>query len=425
MGNDNITGLILTAGYSSRMGMFKPLLQIGNATAIEMVAASLKKAGISNIIGVTGFQRERLTPIFAQQDIVEAYNQDFEQGMFTSIKRGIMEALHRFPKPQEGFFLMLVDSPLVTPDILQLIIKKHEQEPNAFIVPCYHGKKGHPLFIPSCYAEEILAYEGDGGLKAITNRYEDQMIRLTVESESVVLDMDTPEGYREILDHYQKQLQLANSNTPAHPFFDERLRGKRLVFIRHGEIRQHSEKIFLGQTDVPLSERGKKQAENTAEELIKQKVSVNRIYTSDLSRAFQTAEIIMKHLNRIHGYRLEPSVIKEPKLREMCLGEWDGQLIREIKENYPEEYQKRGENLLTYKFGNESENFYDLQYRALKGLKNILKREAEEQEGARDILIVSHRGVINGIRSYLNHKDLGEEVNKPIANGGMIVMDFT
>ena len=102
------------------------------------------------------------------------------------------------------------------------------------------------------------------------------------------------------------------------------LRGKRIVLIRHGEIRQHKEKIFLGQTDVPLSDIGREQAEDAARELILEELSANRIYTSDLSRAAETAEIIAAAFP-------ETCVIPVPRLREMSLGEWDGRYISEIR----------------------------------------------------------------------------------------------
>lgn len=418
----NTVGLILAAGYSSRMGTFKPLLPIGDMTAIERVSDTLKKAGIHNVIGVTGFQRERLSSIFASEGILEAYNPDFEQGMFTSVKTGIAKAMAELSP--EGFFLMLVDCPLVPPEVLERILKKHEENPDAFIVPCFRGKKGHPLFIPVQYAEEILAYEGEGGLKAITNRHEDKLVRLEVGTEGVVLDMDTPEGYREVLECYQKQAE--------EPDCEEMLHGKRIFFIRHGEIRQHKEKIFLGQTDIPLSARGREQAAEAAEEIKRYGISANRIYTSDLSRASETAEIIKDSLNQYYRKQELPEkairdieMIKMPKLREMSLGEWDGRYIGEIREKYPEEYQKRGANLLTYKLGNDSENFYDLQYRAMKGFQNILEQELEAEDNGKDIVIVSHLGIINVILSNLRHTDLEDEIGNRIPNGGVIVIDYS
>lgn len=456
MENGKFVGLILTAGYSSRMGTFKPLLPIGDKTAIERVSSALKNAGVTRIIGVTGFQRERLSSIFASEGILEAYNPDFDQGMFTSIKAGIAKAMEGSPaegtvlealgagnlpgagSAPEGFFLMLVDSPLIPHEVLELILREHEKNPEAFIVPCFRGKKGHPLFIPAQYGPEILAYDGEGGLKAITSRHEDRLIRLEAGMEAVVLDMDTPEGYQEILEYYENRLKedcgparQRSAGDEANTGLEEGLKGKRLFLVRHGEIRQHKEKIFLGQTDIPLSEKGREQAASAAEELKRYGVSANRIYTSDLSRAMETAEIIRDSLN-LRAVKDDQgdgsqnvTVIPEPRFREMALGEWDGRYISEIREKYPEEYRKRGENLLTYKYGNSSENFYDLQYRVIKGFRGILKTEREAEDKERDIVIVSHSGVIGVILSNLRHTDLKNELESRIPNGGMAVLDFT
>ncbi|HWQ77661.1 MAG TPA: histidine phosphatase family protein [Anaerovoracaceae bacterium] len=431
---DHYVGLILAAGYSSRMGAFKPLLQIGDMTAVERVSAALKKAGVNKIIGVTGFLRRRLVPVFASEGIIEAYNPDFEQGMFTSIKTGLRTAVTGSEAP-EGFFLMPVDCPLVPPVVIRQIAEKHKEDPEAFIVPCFRGKKGHPLFIPVKYTEEILSYGGEGGLKAVTDRHEDRLIRLEVGTEAVVLDMDTRSGYEEVLEYYERQ-QKETGGTGAVErdgnALEEALRGKRLFLIRHGEIRQHREKILLGQTDVPLSETGKKQAADAAEELKRYGVSVKRIYTSDLSRAAGTAEIIR---DRLYGRRIEeargkeisePEVILEPRFREMSLGEWDGRFISEIREKYPEEYQKRGENLLNWKYGNDSENFYDLQYRVMKGFRDVLEKERTgPAAGPSDIVIVSHSGVINVIVSNLRQMELARQIGSHIPNGGVVLIDFT
>lgn len=421
-----IVGLILAAGYSSRMGTFKPLLPIGDMTAIERVSDTLRRAGVEPVMGVTGFERERLSSIFAEQGIREAYNPDFDQGMFTSIRAGIAGAMAETAETPEGFFLMPVDCPVVPPEVLEQILKQHEEEPDAFIVPCYRGKKGHPLFIPSTYAEEILAYDGDGGLKAVTSRHEDKLIRLETGTEAVVLDMDTPEGYQEVLEYDRKQ--KAGLNSGSDKDLMESLQGKRLVLIRHGEIRQHREKIFLGQSDVPLSERGREQAAEAAKELIENYVSTDRIYTSDLSRAAETAEIIKESLEtyrKMQG-KADPviKVIPEPRLREMSLGEWDGRFISEIREQYPEEYEKRGGSLLTYKYGNDSENYYDLQYRAMKGFESILERERDAVD-RRDIVIVSHTGVINVILSNLFHTKLEDEIKNRLPNGGVCVINHS
>ena len=435
-----VYGIILAAGYSSRMGDFKPLMPIGNMAAVEKVFDTLKKAEIQNLIAVTGYKRELMMPVLEKAQVREAYNPDFDLGMFTSIQAGIRLALSESRGRVEGFFLMLADSPLIPPEVLREILEKHREEPDAFIVPCYRGKKGHPLFIPGIYAKEILTYEGDNGLKGITNKYEDRFIRLEVGDESVVLDMDTKEGYREILDFYQRQVTGTDKSSGRSMQWRELLQGRRLFLVRHGQTRQHKEKIFLGQTDISLSEEGINQARQAGEKLKKYDVLTDRIYTSDLSRAYETAEVIGKILDDFHKatangfHESQIYYVKDKGLREMSLGEWDGRFISEIKAEYPDEYRKRGENLLAYKYGNESENFFDLQYRVMKSFGGILRLEnhesklLKEKEGGRylkDIVIVAHSGVMKVLLSNLYDTNLSEELKRSIPNGEIMMIDFT
>ena len=77
---------------------------------------------------------------------------------------------------------------------------RHGEEKN-FLVPVYEGKKGHP---PSdskgVHRGNMLLGGGKGDLRGITDRYYERMKRIPVEDEGCLLDMDTPEGYREIKD---------------------------------------------------------------------------------------------------------------------------------------------------------------------------------------------------------------------------------
>jgi broad specificity phosphatase PhoE/CTP:molybdopterin cytidylyltransferase MocA len=397
---NNVCGLVLAAGRSSRMGRYKPLLAIDGVTAIERIIDTLSEVGLQQPVVVTGYNRESLLPILIKKNVDIAYNKDFDKGMFESLKTG----LRACKAPADGFLLMLVDIPLVTPDIINLILEKHREYPDRFIVPCFQGKKGHPLFIPSKYKDEIISYEGEGGLKAITSKYEAEMIRLEVGCESVVLDMDTPEGYEEVLEY---SLALKDGSIYS---LNELLEGRRLFLIRHGETKQHKEKIFMGQYDVALSEKGRLQAIEAGERLRKYDLRTDRIYSSDLIRATETAELIANLLNF--------NVIYNSNLREMSLGEWDGRPISEIKSLYPEEYRKRGENLVLYKFGNRCENFYDLKYRVVKGIKKILKEDKNS-----DLVLVVHSGVIKVLLSEVNKTDLSDEIEKHIANGEIGLID--
>lgn len=381
--------LILAAGYSSRMGAFKPLLPIGNKCALEHIVETLKDIGIQNIVIVTGYNRERLQPYIKKFNLIEAYNKNFDEGMFTSIQRGTKEFLKE-KLNCEGYFLMPVDCPIFRKDVLKSLMAEEEEE---FTVPCYYGKKGHPLYIPQKYFAEIIASNTQNGLKGIVNNHEENLKRVETHTESVILDMDTPKGYKEVEAYYNSGCKETH--------LEELARGKRFILIRHGQPLQHKEKIFLGQSDIPLSELGKTQSQSAGKKLREISLRTEKIYTSNLARAFETAKIVGAKANI-------KKIIVEKDFSEMALGDWDGKTIREVKNNYPEEFKKRGENLFNFKPDHSWESFYDLQYRVIKKLKSILAKDKSQ-----DVIIVAHSGVIRVIQNNLNGKSVDQQWDRP------------
>ena len=251
------------------------------------------------------------------------------------------------------------------------------------------------------YREPILQHDGTGGLKAITDKDYDKMKRIEVREEGVVMDMDTPRAYENIKEWIAGKDRFED--------FTKLAEGRRFFLVRHGQIRQHKEKIFLGQTDVPLSEKGRIQAEEAAEHLSGFSFQTDRIYASDLLRASQTAEILREKSGIAH-------VIEDKGLREMNLGLWDGRFIREIKREFPEEYEKRGQNLMIYKQGRGSENFFDLQYRVIKTLIGILRNDPSP-----DVIVAAHSGVLRAIANNLQGKDISDSWDK-MENGEVRVI---
>ncbi len=105
----------------------------------------------------------------------------------------------------------------------------------------------------------------------------------------------------------------------------------RLCLVRHGQTDWNLEGRYQGQSDVPLNENGRAQAHAIARELQDQPFTA--IYTSDLQRAAETAEIIASAVNL--------PVTPDPRLREINQGEWEGQLVEIIKARYIELWQQR------------------------------------------------------------------------------------
>ena len=102
-----------------------------------------------------------------------------------------------------------------------------------------------------------------------------------------------------------------------------------VIVVRHGQSQSNINGTYTGHMDSPLTDLGHQQAKNTAEYL--KDYPISAIYSSDLSRAMQTAEPVAK----MHGLPIYP----DGRLREICCGEWEGKNVAEISLLYPDNYE--------------------------------------------------------------------------------------
>ena len=203
----------------------------------------------------------------------------------------------------------------------------------------------------------------------------------------------------------------------------------RLFLIRHGQPLQHSDRIFLGQTDIPLSDRGRDEAATASDELARLQCLPDRVYSSDLLRAGETAEIISTRLlSAQHGKarRSGVPIVYIPAFRELNMGVWDGELIEDIRRRFPDEYAKRGENILSYRVQG-GENFHDLRARVIREFQRILREEffpALRVGGSPDIVIVSHMGVIHTLIAELTREGMNAVMRRRRPTGAVVQINF-
>jgi probable phosphoglycerate mutase len=149
-----------------------------------------------------------------------------------------------------------------------------------------------------------------------------------------------------------------------------------LFLLRHAQPVSDGVKRFVGQTDLPLSEQGRRQAAWWRGRL--RRVAFCRIVASDLIRARETAEIIAAGTRQ----RVEPV----PGLREIHLGSWENKPLAEIRDSFHDQWRARGEDLAGFRPPG-GESFNDLQGRVVPIVNGIMAAAAG------DVLAVAHAGV--------------------------------
>lgn len=190
-----LAALILAAGYSSRMGSFKPLLPIAGTTVIAQVAATFRAAGIDRIGVITGHRADQLEPVADRLGAIVVRNTDYERGMYSSIQAGVSSLLPTV----DACYLLPVDIPLVRPESVAALAEAFTVCRAPITYPRFNGQRGHPPLISRALFPEILAGKGEGGLRELLRKHQASAADVDVLDEGVLLDMDTPEDYAQLV----------------------------------------------------------------------------------------------------------------------------------------------------------------------------------------------------------------------------------
>jgi putative nucleotidyltransferase with HDIG domain len=184
--------IVLAAGFSSRMGAFKPLLPFGERTVVDHVVTNLRAAGVERVHVVTGFEADALAPELTRLGVVRAHNPDFATGMFSSVRAGVAS----LPADVDAFLLAPVDVPLLRPSTIARVLRAAATRDSAIVYPTFRGKRGHPPLVRRALFAEIVDSVGDGGLRALLARHEDAASEIAVFDWGCLVDMDRRDDYR-------------------------------------------------------------------------------------------------------------------------------------------------------------------------------------------------------------------------------------
>ncbi len=190
-----LTAVILAAGYSSRIGGFKPLMELGGRSLLAHCTALFRRSGIRKIAAVTGYRHAEVEAEAAQLGIAAIHNPDYDRGMFSSVCAALPHVAGA-----DGFFILPVDIPLVRPATITALTAACTGE--AVVYPTFEGRRGHPPLIPAQLVPAILAHDGHGGLKALLQQQEHQ--EMTVWDRGILQDADTPEDFAALTERFER-----------------------------------------------------------------------------------------------------------------------------------------------------------------------------------------------------------------------------
>jgi phosphoserine phosphatase len=156
----------------------------------------------------------------------------------------------------------------------------------------------------------------------------------------------------------------------------------RLIIVRHAESAHNLANRIQGHHDSLLTKKGVSQARRLARRI--RRFKIDKIYSSDLGRAYSTTLEITKYLKRV-------KIKRDPKLREILLGDWEGRTPEEVDELYQRGFQKWLKKPSAMRIPN-AERVGAFRRRVVSRVAAIAKADR-----GKTVLIVTHGGVITAL----------------------------
>lgn len=197
------SAVILSAGFSSRMHDFKPLLPIGGVPALGRLVGAFYAAGLEEIIVVVGHRQEEVCeylqtlPRDVRRVVRPVHNQIFAEGMYTSVRAGVRAVAEH----KEAFFMLPVDYPLVGSGVFATLMThwcEKKAEHTRLLYPVFGERRGHPPLLSAEFIPEILTEDQPMGLRSFFRSHQHQAENVMVNDETVLWDMDCREDYERL-----------------------------------------------------------------------------------------------------------------------------------------------------------------------------------------------------------------------------------
>lgn len=195
--------IVPAAGLSRRMGQPKLLMKIGGRTVIERLLESLSHPEIVETVVVFRQDDEELA---AAIDSLSGFRVECvrpespPEDMRASVEYGLESLRTRHdPGSADGWALIPADHPILDSMVVEQLIAEWRRSGSDVLVPVYQGRKGHPTIFRWSLAERVSQIPRDCGLNWLLAMEDVSVDRCTVESDSILLDVDTPEDFERLV----------------------------------------------------------------------------------------------------------------------------------------------------------------------------------------------------------------------------------
>lgn len=184
--------LLLAAGSSTRMGQPKMLLPFNGKSLLQHCIDEIKNSSAHDLLVVTGCYHSLLEEILKQQQIIYTENEHWQQGMGSSIQKGINQIIQHFSEA-DSVIILVCDQPHISSSLINEIINKKQETGKGIVASFYDNTIGTPVLFDKKYFTLLSELDGIYGAKKIVQQFKEDTA--TVDFPEGSIDIDTPEDY--------------------------------------------------------------------------------------------------------------------------------------------------------------------------------------------------------------------------------------
>ncbi len=168
--------IILAAGSSSRLGKPKQNLVFQGSTLLHRSIKIALNADTDEVVVILGANTDVIKPTLTDKNIHIIQNDDWAEGMASSIRLGVSTLLKINPQLQH-VILMLCDQPFADVSIINQLIKAASKD-KTIAASAYNGTVGPPALFNKVHFDELLTLRGNDGAKKLLLKYEDEVAKM-------------------------------------------------------------------------------------------------------------------------------------------------------------------------------------------------------------------------------------------------------
>lgn len=188
-GSNEIAGIVLAAGTSSRFGVANKLLaDLEGRPIVAHAVETMVASEVDPVIVVIGHDADRVADALAGQPVTLVRNDEYARGQATSVSVGI-KALETFDVAAAVF--ALGDMPFVSPETIGTLVATYRIGTETALAAAYDVSRGNPVLFDRCHFERLADVSGDTGGRAVLLKG-DQSALVATDDSGVVRDIDTP-----------------------------------------------------------------------------------------------------------------------------------------------------------------------------------------------------------------------------------------